>query len=106
MRYTPGSQSLVGLLTALLLVVLDAPAKANDAEEVEEPRLQRGSEIVLNIEKPSSEESWFRSHFHIEKGRGIAYRRNLMTGDRAIELSLHAPLMKRTTFGLGFEIRF
>ena len=105
-RSQPLGASFTAILTVALLLASGGTARAEESAEEEESRTQRGREIISQVEKPDSRESWFRTHIRIRKKRGIEYRRPLVVGKREVRLSIYGPLISKKRLGLGFEVRF
>ncbi len=63
-------------------------------------------QIVFPMAQPSRESSWLTSHFHIKKGAGFAYTREVTFGRRGLVLSVQGPVIRKRRDGLGVEVRF
>jgi hypothetical protein len=89
------------------LALCAAPALASDPDEDRPPTTKRAVEILDHIDWETPPDHTFDfSRFRIDTKRGLTYRRSTKLGSRPIELRVYGPVQRRTTFGLGFKIKF
>ena len=98
-----------GIAGALALTAF--PAAAQDEPASDESRQHRARQILDRLDEAGvrdvreSESSNWRSNFAIKK-KGLEYRHPITMGERDMIFSVHGPMIKKKTFGLGFKIRF
>lgn len=106
MRIATALSPLRTILGVALLLFLCSTARAEDPTAKDEPRRQRAAEIISQVEKPGSRQSWFATHLGVRKGAGVEYRHQLSVGRRDLVFSVYGPAIKKKRLGLGFEVRF
>ena len=107
MRHRRALASWTRIGIPLGLALWTAPALAADPDEDGAPTTKRAVEILDHIDwEAPPEDAFDLSRFRIDTKRGLTYRRSTKLGNRPIELRLYGPVQRRTTFGLGFKIKF
>jgi hypothetical protein len=95
-------------MVVLTLLAGGAAAEDEILQHSARPKLRRGAEILLQVERSEPGQSWIEfhlGHVHTHK-RGFAYSRELTVGSRQLELTVMGPALRRSRFGLAFEVRF
>ena len=90
-----------------LTLALGAPAAASEPAD-DPPTTKRAAEILDHMDwenEPQTKADLF-ARFGIDRRQGLAYRRSAELGGRPIEWGLYGPVQRRTTFGLGFKVKF
>jgi hypothetical protein len=89
-------------------LLLCSVAAAEEKAPQDEPRHYRSAEILLHMDEPQRDESWFSrrlGQFEI-RHKALAYSQSLSFGDRQLEFSVLIPRIKKRRYGVLFELRY
>jgi hypothetical protein len=90
-------------------LALSAPARASDSDEDVPAPTKRAVEILDRVDWEShsnDDKSDLFARFGFDRQQGLAYRRTIEVAGRPVEWGVYGPVQRRTSFGLGFKIKF